>query len=106
VPLTRRYVPEKPPEETSIFGADFSFIIPPGVGIASGSLDIWTNTPGNVVDANADWQKGEVFHRGRALYCLLTGGVLGTDYQLRWYAVDTDGNTWPRYTTVLCSWTS
>jgi hypothetical protein len=44
--------------------------------------------------------------RGRALYAMLAGGVAGTDYQLKFTAVDTAGNTWPRTALVLCADTS
>jgi hypothetical protein len=106
MPVTRRYTPEHPPGESCTFGMDFSMVIPPGVGINTGSVDIWTNRPGNVVEASADWSIGSVIVRGRALYCTLSGGVLGMDYQIRWTATDTDGNVWPRIATVLCAYTS
>jgi hypothetical protein len=105
VPLSRRYTPEHPPGEDCSFGLDFSFILPVGVGIASGSLAILTNTA-TPADASADWTIGPVTVRGRALYAMLSGGVAGTDYQLKWTAVDTAGNTWPRTTLVLCADTS
>jgi hypothetical protein len=105
MPLSRRYNPEHPPGENCSFGIDLSFIVPPGVGLASGSLTIFKNdavqTP-----ANGDWTIGPVSVRGRALYAMLTGGVAGTDYQLKWTAIDTAGNTWPRTTLVLCADTS
>jgi hypothetical protein len=44
--------------------------------------------------------------RGRALYAMLAGGVAGTDYQLKWTALDTAGRTWPRTALVLCADTS
>jgi hypothetical protein len=99
MPLSRRYTPEKPPNETCAFGMDFSFVIPPGVGIETGALTIWTNTV-EPADASADWTQTEVVVHGRAIYSVLGGGKSGVDYQLRWVAVDTDGNTWPR--TGLC----
>lgn len=105
MPLSRRYNPEHPPGENCSFGIDLSFIVPPGVGLASGTLAIFKNdavqTP-----ATADWTIGPVSVRGRALYAMLTGGVAGTDYQLKWTAIDTAGNTWPRTTLVLCADTS
>jgi hypothetical protein len=105
VPLSKRYIPEHPPSEACNFGLDYSFVIPFGVGIASGSLAIFTNlaTP---VPADADWTVGTVEVRGRAIYALLTGGVPGTDYQLRWTATDTQGNIWPRTTLCLVAETS
>jgi hypothetical protein len=105
MPLSRRYTPEKPASETAIFGLSFEAVIPPGVGISSGALDIFTNTvPANVADG--DWTKGVVQVQGRVLYATLSGGVTGTDYLLRWTATDTDGNVWPRTAAVLCASTS
>jgi hypothetical protein len=105
MPLTKRYYPEHPPSEVCNFGMDYSFVIPFGVGIASGSLAIFNNlaTP---VAADADWTVQAVQVRGRAIYALLTGGVPGTDYQLQWTAVDTQGNVWPRTALILCAETS
>jgi hypothetical protein len=105
MPVTRRYSPEHPPGESCSFGLDFSFVVPVGVGIESGTLAIQTNTAAPV-DASADWTIGPVTVRGRALYAMLTGGVAGTDYQLKFTAVDTAGNTWPRTALILCADTS
>jgi hypothetical protein len=105
MPLSRRYSPEHPPGETCAFGLDYSFLIPPGVGITSGSVTIWTNTV-SPTSAAADWTIGPVSILGRAIYATLSGGVEGKDYQIRWVAKDTEGNTWPRTTLVLCSQTS
>jgi hypothetical protein len=105
MPLSRRYTPEFPPGESSVIGYDFSFIIPPGVGIASGALNILTNTAAPQ-PANSDFTIGPVGVRGRAIYASLTGGVLGTDYQLHWTAFDTSGNEWPRTGLLLCAFTS
>ena len=102
--ISRRYSPEKPPGESSVFLLDFSEVIPQGVGIASGSLTIWTNTVAPV--QSADWTIGPVGVRGRSLYANLAGGVEGVDYQLRWVAVDTSGSTWPRTALCLCAQTS
>ena len=105
MPLSRRYTPEHPPGEECNFGLDFSFVIPPGVGLSSGSLQILTNSAAPV-DASAQWTIGPVNVRGRALYAMLSGGVAGTDYQLKWTAIDTAGKTWPRTALVLCADTS
>lgn len=105
MPLSRRYTPEHAPGESCSFGLDFSPILPVGVGIASGELSILTNTA-NPADASADWRIGPVMVQGRAIYANLSGGVAGTDYQLKWTAHDTAGNTWPRTTLVLCAETS
>ncbi|HEY4808583.1 MAG TPA: hypothetical protein VIH81_12690 [Roseiarcus sp.] len=105
MPLSRRYNPEHPPGESCSFGLDLSFIIPNGVSIESGTLAILTNTA-TPTDASSDWTIGPVSVRGRAIYANLSGGVAGTDYQLKWTALDTAGNTWPRTTLVLCADTS
>lgn len=105
MPLSRRYTPEKPPDESCLFGLDYSEVIPPGVGIASGTLSIMTNTV-PPKDATADWTIGAVTVRGRVIYARLSGGKEGTDYQLRWVATDTDGNIWPRTALQLVAQTS
>lgn len=105
MPLSRRYSPEHPPGESCPFGMDYSFILPPGVGITGGSVSIWTNTA-IPADASADWVIGPVQVRARAIYANLSGGVDGRDYQVRWVATDTAGNTWPRTALVLCALTS
>jgi hypothetical protein len=105
MPLSRRYTPEHPPQDNVLYGMDFSFILPPGVGISGGQLDIFWNIQPPVA-ADADWTKGEIFALGRALYCQLGGGTEGKDYQLRWEAWDSEGNTWQRTALVLCAQTS
>ena len=105
MPLSRRYRPEHAPGESCSFGLDYSFIIPVGVGIEQGTLSIFTNTA-TPTPADADWQKGPVEVRGRAVYAMLSGGVSGVDYQLVWTVVDSAGNVWPRTCLVLCAPTS
>jgi len=105
VPLSRRYTPEFPPGEASVIGLDYSFVIPIGVGIETASLDVFTNTA-NPLPADDDFDLGEVTVRGRVVYCSISGGVEGRDYQLRWTATDTDGNVWPRTAMLLCAQTS
>lgn len=104
MPLSRRYTPEFAPGESSIVGMDFSYVVPPGVGLSSGVLAVFTNvaTPVN----STDFTVGPVTVRGRTLYAQLSGGVDGTDYQLRWSATDSQGNVWPRTALLLCSQTS
>lgn len=105
MPLSRRYLPEHPADEQCNFGADFSFILPFGVGIDEGSLAIFTNVA-DPAPADSDWTKGDVTIRGRAVYAMLSGGVPGVDYQLRWTVVDNQGNSFTRTFLVLCSETS
>ena len=104
MPLSRRYTPEHAPGDDYTYGMDYSFVIPPGVGIKTGSLEIWEN----VVPAvpSTDFTIGAVSVRGRAVYADLSGGSEGTDYQLRWNAIDTDGKSWFRTALLLCAQTS
>jgi hypothetical protein len=104
MPLSRRYTPEHAPGDQCIYGLDFSYLIPPGVGIASGALTIWTNTVAPV--QSSDFTIGAINIIGRTLYANLAGGVDGTDYQVRWKATDTSGNVWNRTALVLCAETS
>lgn len=101
----KRYYPDHPPSELCYFGLDFSPVIPYGEGIASVALAIFTNVA-SPQPADADWTKGTPMVRGRSVYALLTGGVAGTDYQLRWTATDTAGSVWPRMALILCAETS
>jgi hypothetical protein len=105
MPLSRRYTPEHPPGEEATFGMDFSYVIPLGVGIASGTVTVWVNVVPPVQDST-NWTIGTVSVLGRVLYASLTGGVEGTDYQIRWSATDTDGKVWPRTALCLCAQTS
>lgn len=104
MPLSRRYSPEFAPGEASIVGMSFEYVIPFGVGISAGTLNIFTNVADPA--ASSDFKVGEVTVRGRSLYASLSGGVDGTDYQLRWTATDTQGNIWPRTALLLCAQTS
>lgn len=105
MPLSRRYTPEHSPGESCSFGLDYSFILPVGVGVETGTIQILTNTA-TPMDASADWTIGPVAVRGRAIYANLSGGVSGVDYQLKWTATDSAGNIWPRTVMVLCADTS
>lgn len=105
MPLSRRYSPEKSPRENCLVGMDFSFVLPKGVGISSAGVEVWTNTPGDV-QPTADISTGPVYVRGRAVYSRMTGGIEGTDYQVRWTVTDTQGNTFERTGLMLCAQTS
>jgi hypothetical protein len=97
MPVSRRYSPEWAPGDSSMVGMDFSALIPPGAGIAAGSLQV-TPTPGFTI--------GPAAVDGRTVYAPLTGGVAGTDYSLTWTVTDTDGNVWNRTAKMLCAPTS
>ena len=82
------------------------YLLPPGVGITSGSLAIFTKTA-VPLDASADFTAiGPVQIEGRILYARIAGGRDGQDYQFRWYAQDTQGNGWERTALCLCALTS
>lgn len=104
--LSRRYTPEIAPGEVCNIGMDFSFVIPPGVGISSGSVTLFTNTAAPA--QSSDMTFGTVTARGRVLYAQITAlaAALGKDYQLRWVATDSQGNVWPRTGLLLCAQTS
>lgn len=106
MPLSRRYTPEIAPGESSIFGMDFSTVVPPGVGLSSGSLALQTNTAPPAATSNLT--AGAVSVHDRMLYAKVTAaaGAAGSDFQLLWTATDTDGNVWPRTALVLCAPTS
>ena len=105
MPLTRRYIPEKDPAESCNFGLDYSYLLPVGVGIESGTLSIFTNTA-DPQPADGDFAVGPVLVRGRAIYAMVGGGTSGKDYRFVWTANDTMGNTWPRTTLCLVAPTS
>ncbi|HEY2530310.1 MAG TPA: hypothetical protein VGJ20_20630 [Xanthobacteraceae bacterium] len=103
--LTRRYVPSHPEGETKTFGIDFSAAIALGLGIASGTLTIFTNVV-PPVDVTAQWIIDPVQIIGRALYATVSGGVDGTDYRFVWEATDTNGLTYVRTVLCLCAATA
>lgn len=83
---------------------DYAPILPPGVGLASGSVSIVINT--NPVASQSAWTIGAVTTEGRRAWCPLAGGAEGTDYQVRWSCTDTLGNIWPITCYVLCAQTT
>lgn len=102
--LARRYEPSHPPGEVCLFGMDFSFLLPMGVGIGFAQLNIFNNTFLSP-DVSADWVIGPVTVSGRRVWTLLQGGVAGSDYELRFSITTTDGDIFPRSGLVLCSQT-
>ncbi|HEX8838527.1 MAG TPA: hypothetical protein VF748_16410 [Candidatus Acidoferrum sp.] len=105
MPLSRRYSPEVAPGESSLFGMDFSFVIPAGAEIASADVTVYRNMF-EPTGASADWEIGDVQIASRAVYARLSGGVEGVDYKLVWTVTDTDGNVYPRTALLLCAQTS
>lgn len=87
-----------------MFGISFETLFPAGVGIATGALVIFTNVANP--QQSSDFTVGAINVQGRILYAMLSGGVAGTDYQLRWTASGTDGSVATRTALVLCAETS
>lgn len=100
--MVARYQPSHAPLEQCLFGMDFSFVLPAGVGIRAASINIYNNTFLSP-DVSADWVIGSMVIRGARVWTRLQGGVEGQDYQLRWSVADTDDNVWVRTALVLCS---
>jgi hypothetical protein len=103
--INNRYMPSHPQGQSCQYALDFSNILPFGVGLAGGALQIATNTV-PPVNAPADFVVGPVSVSGRRLYANLAGGIEGKDYLLLWVAQDSLGNTWPRTCLLLCDATS
>lgn len=110
MPLSRRYSPELAPSEGSLFGMDYSNVIPPGVGIDIGQCSAWENV--NPPVPTTLLTVGEVQIVGRTLIAFIeaTGNAgqspEGIDFQIRWIAFDSEGGVWPRTALVLCAQTS
>ena len=103
--LARRYS-SHPPGESSVFAMDFSMVVQRGVTIVTGGVLVMLNTFVVAPVPSPDWMVGAVGIDGRAVNARLTGGVEGTDYQVRWTVTDSDGNTFVRTALVLCAQTS
>lgn len=102
--MSARYHPSHPGGESCLFGMDFSFVIPKGSEIVSASLAVFTNTFAPALAP--EWVVGPVQIDGLVVFARLTGGNEGQDYQIRWVAVDSDNNVWPRTALVLSTLTS
>jgi hypothetical protein len=106
--LSRRYTPSHAPGDQMIYAMDFSLVIPRGTGLTAASVQVWRNTVAPVLASSTtagteDWTTGAVSWWDRIAYAELSGGVDGSDYQVRWSATDTNGNLWTRTALVLCS---
>src|SRR5215469_1708391 len=99
--LTRRYRPEFPPSESASIGIDLSPILPPGVTITQATLTILRNT--DPTQSQTDFTQATPTITGRQAWCLITGGVSGTDYQCRWSLTDSQSNVWNRTALLLCA---
>lgn len=102
--LARRYQPSWPPGEAAWIGLDFSDVLPPGIAIVTGTLTILINQ--SPVIPQTDFTQGPVVIDGRRVWSQITGGALGTDYQVRWTVGDSREQTWSRTALLLCAETS
>jgi hypothetical protein len=84
----------------------FETVVPPSAVLLDGTLAILTNAAPPAPSTLLTF--GEVTVRGRIVYATVvaTPEADGTDFQLLWTVVDTDGNVWPRTALVLCSATA
>lgn len=103
--LTARYAPSWPPDEVAYVGMDFSDVLPPGlVQITAGTLSIVLNT--NPVQPTSDFTQQGIIIQGRQVWCRISGGFEGQDYQFRWTVTDNRGHTWERAALMLCAQSS
>lgn len=109
MPLTRRYTPEIHPGESCVIGMSYEYVIPPGVGIATGEVFAFFNqqTQAGAVPSSILFL-GPVSIRGRILACdiIAQPEANALDFQIQWIATDTNGDVWPRTALLLCSVTS
>jgi len=110
--LSRRYTPSHAPADGMIYAMDFSPVVPRGTTFPVAAAEVWRNTVAPVLASSttagaADWTTPvTVLVWDRIVYAALSGGVDGSDYQVRWSATDSSGNLWNRTALVLCSETS
>lgn len=104
--LSRRYAAH-PPGETCYFGMDFSTVLPRTSAISAASVLVFTNTFVTAPVESPAWTVGPVkVAGGRRVFALFSGGVEGTDYQVRWTIADQVGNVFIRTAMVLVAQTS
>lgn len=118
---SQRYRPPMAPGERSPVGMDFSNIVPVGVGIASCTLQIFTNTvPPVETDAGfegsltADFATIMTFGQPQQIniedrFCWVWLNALdqtATDYQFLFEALDNSNAAWTRTALLLCTVTS
>jgi len=114
MPLSRRYTPEFAPGETSVIGMDFSYVIPPGVGIQNADVGLFLNaraaargSPVSPADPN-DYSISAASWLGRTLYATLTleHSALDKDFLVIWECLDFSFNHWSRSAMLMCTYTS
>ena len=79
-------------------------MLPAGAVITTATLTILLNQSPTL--PTSDFTQQPVQIDGRQVWCTITGGVPGTDYQCRWTITDSLQNNWIRTATLLCAETS
>lgn len=104
--INNRYSPSHPAGEQITYGLDFSPILPAGVTIAGGAINVQYNTVPPTTALDLTVAPLTPAPNTRRMYAKVSGGTSGSDYRLNWTAQDSLGNTWIRSTLLLCAPTS
>ena len=104
--INNRFDPSHPVGEQIVYGLDFSPILPAGVTIASGAINVLYNTVPPTPTFDLSVTPLTPTPNTRAMYAQVSGGTSGRDYRINWSAIDSLGNTWVRSTLLLCVATS
>lgn len=102
--INNRYLPSHPQGDNSLYGLDFTAILPPGVAIGSATVTLEYNSVPPT--ATSDWTLGVPIITGRRVYAQLEGGLAGRDYRVNWRVVDSLANQWTRTCLLQCAATS
>jgi hypothetical protein len=105
----RRYYPSHATEKT-MYGIDFSTLLPLGVGITDAWVTVyknlnpwvWVNDTYGTTSTPDELAVSDLLIRGRRVYVAVWNGVPGTDYVILWNISDTLTNDWQQATYVLC----
>jgi hypothetical protein len=89
------------PGDSATYGLDFTSLISADAAIGSAAVAPFTNTVAPT--ATTDLTIAAIATYARIVYARVTGGVLGSDYQLRFTASDTQGNVFTRAALLLCT---
>lgn len=104
--INNRFEPSHPAGESIQYGLDFSPILPPGVTITTGAINVQYNTVPPTPTFDLSVTPLTPNPNTRRMYATVTGGTMGRDYRIAWTAQDSLGNTWIRTTLLLCAATS
>lgn len=96
-----RYQPSHPAGQSRVYALDMSMMLPPGIGLATPSITIQTNTNPPGLASGITTSGGG--YAGRRVWITITGGLAGTDYIVTWFFNDTVGNAWVRSILLLCA---